>query len=112
MTQKKRQPAMTAREFDSLWRTEIKAASLVEVHRKLQTPYPTVRDWNCGANPIPGIACAALKLWLETLESNRKLSAIEAILESSGDQDPAATLTAIQRALLAPTANEEQSIWK
>lgn len=114
MTCKKRQSAMTHQEFDSLWRNKIKASSLAEVHRKLQTPYPTVRDWNRGVNPIPGVAKAALELWMETLETGRQLAAIKAIVESAGDQDPATTLAAIQQALTtpAPAARKEQSLWE
>lgn len=111
MTQKKRTPAMTSQEFDDLWRNEIKASSLAEVHRKLQTPYPTVRDWNRGDNPIPGVAKAALELWLENNESEQKLTAVMAILEE-GDQNPAASLEAIRQALEKPESlTEEQSLW-
>ena len=112
--QRKRLPAMSPEEFEHLWRTEIKAANLAVVHRKLQTPYPTVRDWNSGINPIPGVARAALELWAENQKSERKIKAVLALIEKPGQQDAAQIILAIERALEddAPLQKEEKSLWR
>lgn len=39
----------------------------VAAARKLETPYPTYKDWRSGRYKMPGCAWVAIDLWMDTV---------------------------------------------
>ena len=113
MTTKKRVSAMNPGEFERFWRTEIRAKSLNTVRLALQSPFPTVRDWNYDKNPIPGVAKAALEFWKKSLEYEKRFQVIQQALDNYQNKDPREIVEEIRRAMEdpAPLQREEESLW-
>lgn len=114
MTITKRTGALSAEQFQDFWRCRIRAGTLKEVAEKLDTPYPTVRAWNYGKNPVPGIAKVALGLWEKNTDLQRRIEAIRSIAD---DQELPAkqALREIKDVLdepEPPAQPKEDSLWQ